>query len=137
MILTDLILGRENAWADVFDAARLNLGTAAKKLVKENANVAKRFVADRLGGLTVGDAAELSRGEGAVVRIDGKKIAAYRDEDGQIHAVSPVCTHLGCLVSFNIAEKTWDCPCHGSRFDPAGRVIQGPAVRDLEPQLDD
>jgi Rieske Fe-S protein len=74
----------------------------------------------------------LGRGEGGIVRCAGEKVAAYRDVDGTLCAVSPVCTHLGCLVAFNTAEKTWDCPCHGSRFTVSGEVLQGPATDDLE-----
>ena len=66
------------------------------------------------------------------MRVDGERIAAFRDDDGTTHTVSPVCTHLGCHVKFNDAERTWDCPCHGSRYDVDGTVIEGPAVRDLE-----
>jgi Rieske Fe-S protein len=66
-----------------------------------------------------------------MVRLDGERVAAYRDDQGTLHAVAPHCTHLGCLVTFNTAEVTWDCPCHGSRFDVDGRVIQGPATKDL------
>jgi Rieske Fe-S protein len=68
------------------------------------------------------------------VRRGAGKVAAYREEDGTLHTVSAVCTHLGCQVKWNEAERSWDCPCHGSRFDPTGRVIQGPAVKDLEPK---
>ena len=75
---------------------------------------------------------DLQPGEGAIVRAAGEKVAAYRDDDGVLHAVSPVCTHMGCLVSFNKAERSWDCPCHGSRFSYEGEVLSGPAVKDLD-----
>jgi Rieske Fe-S protein len=74
----------------------------------------------------------LPPGEGALVRVGGDRLAVYRDEAGALHAVSSRCTHLGCLVSFNAAERAWECPCHGSRFDTDGKVIQGPATKPLE-----
>lgn len=133
MILNDLVMGRSNPWSEVFDSTRLDLTASAKKFVKENANVVKRFVGDRVAEIP--DAEELQPGSGAIAMASGKKVAAFRRIDGSIQAVSPVCTHMGCLVSFNTAEKSWDCPCHGSRFDLEGKVIQGPAVEDLE-QMD-
>jgi glycine/D-amino acid oxidase-like deaminating enzyme/nitrite reductase/ring-hydroxylating ferredoxin subunit len=131
MLLTDLISGRHNPWAQTFDATRLKLGTAAKKLLRENADVARRFVGDRFAGLTAPDAEGLAPGEGGIAKLGGGTVAAYRDEHGRLHARSPKCTHLGCLVAFNTAERTWDCPCHGSRFAIDGSVIQGPALEDL------
>ena len=96
--------------------------------------MAKRFVGDRVSSLGGPSVDDLGPGEGAVVRIDGAAVAAYRDEHGVVHTVSAVCTHMACLVAFNTAEKSWDCPCHGSRFDYRGRVLSGPAVKDLEPK---
>lgn len=136
MILGDLILGRNNPWADTFDATRVKLSASGKKLLKENANVAKRFVSDRLAKANAPDSASLLNGDGGIVTLGDDKVAAYRDDQGSLHAVSPVCTHLGCVVSFNKAEKTWDCPCHGSRFQLDGSVIQGPAIDDLKKLTD-
>ena len=131
-IIADGIAGRDNPWAKTFDANRLDLAPSAKKFVEENLDVAKRFVGDRVKHL-VGKAPEwLAPGEGAVVEADGERVGAYRDEDWQLHAVSLVCTHLGCHVTWNPAERSWDCPCHGSRFDVDGAVLHGPAVRPLE-----
>src|SRR3954463_354993 len=132
MILTDLIAGRENPWADLFDATRFKPLASAKELVKENANVGRRFVGDHLGRPDVRSVEERAPGAGGIVRRGASKVAAYRDDDGTLHGVSAVCTHLGCQVKWNRAERSWDCPCHGSRFDVSGRVIQGPAVKDLE-----
>ena len=89
---------------------------------------------DRLRPAAVGSVDELRPGTGAVVRVDGRQCAAYRDESGRLHTVSARCTHLGCIVAFNDAETSWDCPCHGSRFAPDGSVIHGPAVRPLPPE---
>lgn len=132
MILTDTILGRENAWSALFDATRLDLQRSAKDFLVENADVAKRFVGDRLDMLTAADISTLAPGEGGIVDAGGTKVAAYRDEHGTIQAVSPRCAHMGCIVSWNTAEKTWDCPCHGSRYTVEGHAIQGPTVADLE-----
>jgi glycine/D-amino acid oxidase-like deaminating enzyme/nitrite reductase/ring-hydroxylating ferredoxin subunit len=132
MILSDAILGRENPWASLFDATRVDLTHSAKSLITENLDVARRFVGDRVAAVQAPSVDELAAGEGGIVEISGEKAAASRDEEGVVHAVSPACAHLGCLVSWNTAEATWDCPCHGSRYDRDGRVIQGPSVRDLE-----
>jgi glycine/D-amino acid oxidase-like deaminating enzyme/nitrite reductase/ring-hydroxylating ferredoxin subunit len=133
MILRDHIKGADNPWAWLYDATRLKPKAAMSSLVKENLNVAKRFVGDRLTSLHPPSAGKLAPGEGGVCDLDGQKVAAYRDESGTLHAVSARCTHLGCLVTWNSAERSWDCPCHGSRFDVDGQVIQAPAVRPLEP----
>jgi Rieske Fe-S protein len=130
-MLADRIAGRDNAWAAFFDSNRLNPRQSIKDLVTENANVVKRFVGDRLRTetRTVDD---LDPGEAAVLVVGPERVAVYRDGGGAVHAVSPVCTHMGCTLTWNTAETTWDCPCHGSRFTCDGQVIQGPAVKDLE-----
>jgi glycine/D-amino acid oxidase-like deaminating enzyme/nitrite reductase/ring-hydroxylating ferredoxin subunit len=132
-LITDLLLGRENTWADFFAPQRLR-SFASRSFAAENARVAKRFFADRLGlrGPETLDA--LGEGEGTVVRMGGNTLAVSRSKEGALTAVSPRCTHLGCLVSWNRADQTWDCPCHGSRFLADGRLIQGPAVTDLPPR---
>jgi glycine/D-amino acid oxidase-like deaminating enzyme/nitrite reductase/ring-hydroxylating ferredoxin subunit len=130
-IIADGIGGRPNPWAETFDANRLDLVPSAKKFVEENLNVAKRFVGDRVRHLTGTDLAALKPDEGAIVEADGERVGAYRDPEGRVHAVSLVCTHLGCHVTWNPAERSWDCPCHGSRFDVDGGVLNGPAVRPL------
>ena len=132
MILEDLILDRKNAWASFYDPNRLKPLASAKDLVKENANVGLHFVGDRLTKRGGRDATELGPGEADIARLDGEKVAAFRDEDGRLHAVSPICTHLGCQVNWNSGDRSWDCPCHGSRFSPDGEILHGPAVRPLE-----
>ena len=129
ILLTDLILGRTNAWTDLYDPSRKTLA-AAKDFLKENVNVAAQY-ADTLTPGEVASVDEIAKEDGAVLRKGLTKIAAYRDRDGTVHCVSATCTHLGCVVSWNQAEKTWDCPCHGSRFDRFGSVISGPANSDL------
>lgn len=135
MILADRVAGQENPFAKVFDSTRFEPGRSAKELLKENADVAVRFVGDRVASRTHRRAAaELAPGEGGIVDHEGSKVAGFRDDDGTLRCVSAVCTHLGCEVRFNPAERSWDCPCHGSRFGTDGRVLEGPAVRDLEPR---
>ena len=129
MLLTDLICGRENGWAELYAPARVRLH-AVSDLVQENANAAAQYA----DWFTQGDTesiAAITPGEGAVIRQGLEKAAVYRDEGGQFHVRSAVCPHLNCLVAWNTEEKTWDCPCHGSRFDCYGRVLNGPANADL------
>jgi len=133
VMLADRVAGRDNPFADFFDTNRLNPRQSVKELVKENANVVKRFIGDRLRTETR-SVADLAPGEAAVLVEGADRVAAYRDDAGTLHAVSPVCTHMGCTVTWNTAETTWDCPCHGSRFTCDGAVIQGLAVKDLEPR---
>jgi glycine/D-amino acid oxidase-like deaminating enzyme/nitrite reductase/ring-hydroxylating ferredoxin subunit len=131
ILLTDLILGRENRWATLYDPSRKTL-RAAGEYFRETANMAAQF-ADWLKAGEVGSADEIARDGGAVFRRGMKVIAGYRDEHGVLHELSAACNHLGCMVHWNASEKTWDCPCHGSRFDKLGKVINGPANRDLGP----
>ena len=134
LLIADAIAGRDNPWAATFDSNRLAIRQSIKGVLSENLDVAKRFVGDRLATRNPPLAASLRPGEGAIVDLEGETVAAFRDDDGTLHAVSATCTHLGCRVNFNAGERTWDCPCHGSRFDTAGRVIEGPATVDLEPR---
>jgi glycine/D-amino acid oxidase-like deaminating enzyme/nitrite reductase/ring-hydroxylating ferredoxin subunit len=125
MICTDLILGRKNVWTDLYNARRLTL-RASGELAKENFNVALQYAAWVLpGDVRSGD--DVRPGEGRVVRRGAHMVAVYCDEQGQRHEKSAVCTHMGCIVNWNNLEKSWDCPCHGSRFDPHGQVLNGPA----------
>ena len=132
VVISDQILGRDNPWSDLFEPNRLKPLASAAELIKENVNVARRFVADPVTkrGSVVPD--DLSAGAGEVISSRGKQIAVSRDGDGQIVAVSARCTHMGCIVQWNPAESTWDCPCHGSRFAQDGEVIEGPAVEGLQ-----
>jgi glycine/D-amino acid oxidase-like deaminating enzyme/nitrite reductase/ring-hydroxylating ferredoxin subunit len=129
ILLTDLILGRENPWAALYDPSRKTL-LALDRFVKENFNLVKQY-GDWLTGGDVEFSEQIKPGTGAIIRHGMTKMAVYRDELGSIHECSAICTHLGGIVHWNDAEKTWDCPCHGSRFDCHGRVIDGPANRDL------
>lgn len=130
MIIEDQLQGRENPWSALYDPNRLKPKASASSFIKENANVAGRLVADRLTKRE--DLADVEPGKGAVVADGRRQLAAYRDEQGELHTVSARCTHLGCIVSWNDADATWDCPCHGSRFSVDGEVLEGPAVKALE-----
>jgi glycine/D-amino acid oxidase-like deaminating enzyme/nitrite reductase/ring-hydroxylating ferredoxin subunit len=131
MLITDLIFGRANEWERLYDPSRKSL-KATGEYVKENVNVMKQYV----DHVTPGEARsedEIAPGQGAIVRDGLKKLAVSRDEAGTLHRVSAVCTHLGCVVHWNSLERTWDCPCHGSRFAVDGSVLNGPALGELEP----
>jgi glycine/D-amino acid oxidase-like deaminating enzyme/nitrite reductase/ring-hydroxylating ferredoxin subunit len=129
LLLTDLVLGRANPWAELYDPARVRL-RALGEMTRENLNVAAQY-ADWLTPGQSASAIQLAPGSGRVVRRGLKKVALYRDPDGALHELSATCTHMGGVVSWNSAEGSWDCPCHGSRFDAYGRVLNGPARRDL------
>jgi glycine/D-amino acid oxidase-like deaminating enzyme/nitrite reductase/ring-hydroxylating ferredoxin subunit len=133
MIITDLISGRENPWAELYDPSRKPLSaTAAKEFIKENANVGVQYT-DWLVPGKPKDVDAVEPGTGKVINRDGQMIAVYKAENGAVSECSAACTHLGCLVEWNNVENTWDCPCHGSRFEPEGKVITGPAITGLKP----
>ncbi|HEU0131692.1 MAG TPA: FAD-dependent oxidoreductase [Mycobacteriales bacterium] len=132
LLLADLITGTDNPWAEVYDPGRtVPPVEKAKTFVKENLAVAKQLASGYLSPGDVGSVDELEPGQAAVIRDGLGKTAAYRDDDGVLHAVSASCTHLGCIVGWNPGEKSWDCPCHGSRFGVDGEVLHGPAVKPL------
>ena len=130
MIIADLATGKENEWTAMFDATRVKPVAGAGEFIKENASVAAHLVGGYLAPKPKSYDA-LAPGEAAVMKIDGDNGAAFKDEQGRIHAVSAVCTHMGCLVGWNSTDRTWDCPCHGSRFELSGEVIHGPATAPL------
>jgi nitrite reductase/ring-hydroxylating ferredoxin subunit len=133
IIASDLVLGRPNRYAELYAATRIKPVASAYDYVAENVLFPAHLVLDRLTSLDV-DARPvqaLRPGEGGIFASHEGKLAVCRGADGVLHACSAVCTHLGCDVAWNQAEQTWDCPCHGSRFSPEGRVINGPAVSDL------
>jgi glycine/D-amino acid oxidase-like deaminating enzyme/nitrite reductase/ring-hydroxylating ferredoxin subunit len=130
MLITDLIMGRSNPWASLYDPSR-KATHGISDFIKDQANTLSQY-RDWLTGGEVDATHEVATGQGAILRDGTKKLAVYRDEEGGLHAFSAACTHLGCVVSWNSAEKSWDCPCHGSRFDSHGAVLHGPAVKSLE-----
>jgi glycine/D-amino acid oxidase-like deaminating enzyme/nitrite reductase/ring-hydroxylating ferredoxin subunit len=128
ILLTDLILERANPWEKIYDPTRKPIrGKAGREFLVENANVAAEYIKDWIGVDNVSSTDDIPCGEGAIIRRGIKPIAVYRDERGLTHELSAVCPHLGCVVHWNRAEKTWDCPCHGSRFTHDGQVVVGPA----------
>ncbi len=131
LLLTDLIQGRRNPWAALYDPSRVTLG-AAVRFTQENVNVAAQY-ADLFTGGDITSTGDLLPEAGAIMRQGLNKIAVYRDEHGVLHELEASCPHLGCIVAWNPTEKTWDCPCHGSRFTALGKVISGPALVGLAP----
>lgn len=133
LILSDLIAGKSNPWALAFDSLRLKPKPSAKKMLQHQAELAAQAGGPPVRGALPDEAGEVQPGEGKVVKAGGEKLAVYRDGEGALHTLSATCMHMACTVAFNKAERTWDCPCHGSRFDVGGRVVHGPAVYDLKP----
>ena len=133
LLVSDLIVHGESRWAPLYDPSRKTTSlSSAREFLKENLNVALQY-GDWLSPGEVTSADELAPGQGGVVRRGLARIACYRDDEGRLHERSAVCTHLGCVVAWNPTERSWDCPCHGSRFDPDGRVLRGPAISELPP----
>jgi glycine/D-amino acid oxidase-like deaminating enzyme/nitrite reductase/ring-hydroxylating ferredoxin subunit len=130
IILDDLINGRENKWAEIYDPKRITL-KAAPAFIKEGVNTAVQYI-DLITPPEAATTDEISAGAGAIMNTGFNKIAAYKDTDGKIYKFSALCPHLKCIVEWNSVEKTWDCPCHGSRFDAKGNVINGPALANLK-----
>lgn len=130
-IVAHALLGRSSPWSDLYAASRIKPIAGAKEFVRETLEDAVHFVSDWISGPETSSVDEIGRGEGKIVRVNGRRLAVYRDDRGALSAVSPVCTHLGCHVHFNRAEQSWDCACHGSRFDTGGAVLHGPAAAPL------
>ena len=131
IVLNELVQGRKHQWARLYDPSRVKI-RSAPEYVKENVNVAEQYK-DYFTAGEVADIEALKPGEGAVVGRGRGKVAVYRDDRGTVHKHSAVCPHLYCIVHWNRTEKSWDCPCHGSRFDPYGNVVNGPAIVGLSP----
>ena len=130
MIIADLAAGKDPRWLPAFDATRVKPVAGAKEFAKENLDVAAHLVGGYLARKPK-SYDELAPGDAAIMKVDGANVAAFKDEEGDVHAVSAVCTHMGCLVGWNATDRTWDCPCHGSRFALSGEVIHGPATKPL------
>ena len=127
-ILTDRILQKDNRFAELYDPARLD---GIKNMVKDNADVAKHLIQGKLS-IVHKKPDDLGIDEGAIVKVNGDKAGCYRDKEGQLFIVDSTCTHMGCEVAWNSGDRTWDCPCHGSRYSITGEVIEGPAVEPLK-----
>ena len=135
ILLTDLIMERDNEWATLYEPSRKTL-RSLPEFVRENLNVAGEY-ADLVTSGDVDSIEEIKPGSGATIRRGLTKVAVYRDQSGAVHERSAICRHLGCVVNWNTLESTWDCPCHGSRYDAYGHVIQGPANSDLSEVVQD
>lgn len=135
ILLGERIQGRDHPWAQLYRSTRLKPRAGGARLLQGNLHAARHWVGDRLsrGRRSIH---AMSAGEGGLARKGSRTVAAFRDESGRLHLLSPVCTHLRCRLAWNAAERSWDCPCHGSRFDIRGRVLNGPAVDDLESRED-
>jgi Rieske Fe-S protein len=131
MIISDMIAMKGNPWSEFYNPARLKPVTSAKTL-QENADVTAHLIKEYNFKGSEEELAGIGRGEGRIVEFNREKAAAFRDNDDHLHVVSAKCTHMGCIVHWNDAEKSWDCPCHGSRFTIDGEVIEGPAFGNLE-----
>lgn len=131
MLLRDLVLGKHNPWAALYSPARVKPGSAAE-WVKENVDFPLHLLGDRLKPAQARALEQVPAGQGRIVEVDGQKLAAFRDEQGVLTVLSPVCTHMGCNVGWNPAERSWDCPCHGGRFNTQGEVINGPPIAPLK-----
>ncbi len=129
-LLTNLVLGNEDRYRDLFDPSRMQADPDIKSFVKDNLDVAKQLIAGKMD-IVYRTTGSLIPGEGATVRVNGKRAGAYRDPKGELHVVDTTCTHLGCETNWNDGDLTWDCPCHGSRFSYTGEVIEGPAKEPL------
>jgi Rieske Fe-S protein len=133
MMACDAATGAKNPWRELFDINRTRITKGLWDYIAENKDFPYYLVRDRFAGVEGKSSREVKRGEGKVLELAGEKVAVSRDSRGTLHRVSAVCTHMQCLVSWNPAESTWDCPCHGSRFTPDGKVTAGPAESPLPP----
>jgi glycine/D-amino acid oxidase-like deaminating enzyme/nitrite reductase/ring-hydroxylating ferredoxin subunit len=131
ILIADMIEGRDNPWLEVFDATRIKPVAGAKEFAAGNAATASHLIGGWLARKPH-SFDDLAPGEAAILKVDGHNVAGFRDEQGALHAVSAVCTHMGCILGWNETDRSWDCPCHGSRFALDGSVIHGPAVKSLE-----
>jgi len=129
ILIRDLILSGKSPWFDVYNPSRKTIAASAKEFIVQNANVATQLIDGKLSKLSKD--IDILPGEGKVVEADGKRAGAFKDEDCNLHLVNTTCTHMGCELNWNNGERSWDCPCHGSRFDVDGKVIDGPAVSPL------
>lgn len=130
-LLADLVQRHDNGWAELYSPSRIKPLASARRFVSDNVTSAYRWVADRLSPAPTGRGEDLAPGDGKLATVNGRKLALYRDPTGGLHAMSPRCTHAGCVVQWNADDRTWDCPCHGGRYDAEGKVISGPPMNDL------
>jgi len=130
VLLKDLIVHGKSPWQDVYNPSRQTISASAKNFIVENLNVAEQLIDGKISSLPT--EVKINPGEGKVIEANGQRAGAYRDKKGKLHVVDTTCPHMGCELNWNFAEKSWDCPCHGSRFSYEGEIIEGPAVRPLD-----
>jgi Rieske Fe-S protein len=130
-LLADQLTSRDNPYSELYSARRITPVKSAPRVIEENVLVLKSFMQDYVTDRKAGRLEQVQPGSGAIVEHQGGRVAAYRAADGSVTMVSPACTHMKCLVHWNSAETSWDCPCHGSRFGTDGRVLEGPALEPL------
>jgi glycine/D-amino acid oxidase-like deaminating enzyme/nitrite reductase/ring-hydroxylating ferredoxin subunit len=131
-ILTDMITGKESSYLNLFNPKRLKPVAGFTNFIRQNADVTMEFLGKLFSAEKLEELSALAHGEGKLVSFEGKKLGLYKSETGELFAVNPICTHMKCDVKWNTAEKSWDCPCHGGRFDCRGKVMTGPPSADLE-----
>ena len=132
LVLRRMILKGETPYIKLFDPNRIKPVAGFTSFIKQNVDVLRKFVGKWFDKEKLEEFADLAPGEGQVTKYNGEKLALYKDEHGELHAINPICTHMKCSVAWNNAEQTWDCPCHGARYSPEGKVLTGPADHDLE-----
>jgi glycine/D-amino acid oxidase-like deaminating enzyme/nitrite reductase/ring-hydroxylating ferredoxin subunit len=132
LTLTDMIVSGESEYEEMYDPNRIKLVAGFSNFVKEAADVVGKLIEKVLPGEKLEELVDIAPGEARVVKYEGHRLAIYRDDNGQVHALNSACTHIKCEVAWNSAEKTWDCPCHGSRFSYTGEVLTAPARKDLQ-----
>jgi len=135
LMACDAALGKKNPWKSLFDVHRKNIFGGTWNYLKENKDYPYYLIKDRIAANEIRSIESVKPGEGVVTKIDGERFAIYRDLNGKVTALTAVCPHMGCIVHWNSAETTWDCPCHGSRFKTNGEVIAGPAESPLEKKV--
>ena len=134
-ILCDTLTGKVSEYADFLRPSRIKPIAGFLEFVKENADVVSQFIGKRFAYEKISSLADLAKGEAMLAEWEGKKVALYKDEAGKVKALDPVCPHAGCIVTWNGAEKSWDCPCHGARYAPDGALLTGPSRKNLTPLL--
>lgn len=133
IVLRDMIIGEDSPYKDLFSPSRLKPVAGFTNFVKENADVVKEMVTGWFSQEKIHELSDMAAGEGKIVKYDGHKMGLYKDDNGGVHAVSATCKHAGCTIGWNPSEKSWDCPCHGARYDIDGTMITGPATSSLKP----
>lgn len=134
MIVSDLLSGKENQWTSIYNPNRFTPLKSSKRFFFERVNNLAQYMKDFPGVADTESTDNIPLGEGKIIEHDGEKLAVFRTENNELRCVSAVCTHMKCVVRWNTAEKSWDCPCHASRFDTDGKVIEGPAIHNLSPK---